>query len=432
MKWFHACALSVCLVAMTSFSTAVVAADESPLTLRRAIDATLAGNPELQTFAFEFRAQDARVEQARLRPAPTVSVDVENILGTGETRGTDSAEFTFALSQVIELGGKRGARIASAQAQRDVLAIDRQARQLDVLAEVTRRFIAVATRQEQLALAREALKLAEKTVSGARTRVDAAKSPHAELDRASIGLDRARLDERRAIVQLDTARKQLAAMWGESQPVLDNQIMGRAAADLYQLPPPTDFDELITRIERNPDFLRFASQARLADADLRLAATLRRPDVDVGVGLRRLQGSRDEALVASFSMPLFSGSRARSYLEEAQANRELVDAGRRVAEVKAKATLYELHRELGAALDEAQTLRDDILPRTSEALRETQYAYDRGRYSYIELVDAQREFLALRAALIDASSNAQSLRVEIERLTNAPLAPDTHSSLEPK
>src|SRR3546814_6623470 len=105
------------------------------------------------------------------------------------------------------------------------------------------------------------------------------------------------LDERRAIVQLDTARKQLAEMWGESQPVLDNQIMGRAAADLYQLPPPTHFDELITRIERNPDFLRFASQARLADADLRLAATPRRPADDVGVGLRRLKGRRDEARV---------------------------------------------------------------------------------------------------------------------------------------
>src|SRR3546814_20839891 len=90
----------------------------------------------------------------------------------------------------------------------------RQARQLDVLAEVTRRFITVATRQEQLALAREALKLAEKTVSGARTRVDAAKSQHAELDRASIGLDRSRIDERRAIVQLDPARQHLAACWG--------------------------------------------------------------------------------------------------------------------------------------------------------------------------------------------------------------------------
>src|SRR3546814_12840273 len=113
----------------------------------------------------------------------------------------------------------------------------RQARQLDVLAEVTRRFITVATRQEQLALAREALKLAEKTVSGARTRVDAAKSPHTALDPASIGLDRARLDERRALVQLDTARKQLAAHWCASQPVLDNHIMGRAAADPSHLPP---------------------------------------------------------------------------------------------------------------------------------------------------------------------------------------------------
>src|SRR3546814_15705712 len=120
---------------MPSVSTAVVAADGSPLTLRRAIDATRAGNPELQTFAFEFRAQDARVEQARLRPAPTVSVDVENILGTGETRGTDSAEFTFALSQVIELGGKRGARIASAKAQRGVPAIDRQDGQQEEVAE---------------------------------------------------------------------------------------------------------------------------------------------------------------------------------------------------------------------------------------------------------------------------------------------------------
>src|SRR3546814_12394433 len=135
-------------------------------------------------------------------------------------------------------------------------------------AEATGGFLGVARRRGQWALALESVECEGMAVSGDRMCVDAAMLPHAELVRARIGLDRARLDERRAIVQLDTARKQLAAMWGESQPVLDNQIMGRAAADLYQLPPPTDFDELITRIERNPDFLRFASQARLADADL--------------------------------------------------------------------------------------------------------------------------------------------------------------------
>jgi len=99
-----------------------------------------------------------------------------------------------------------------------------------------------------------------------------------------------------------------------------------------------------------------------------------------------------------------------------------VDVERRAAEVKAQATLYELHRQLIRAVSEATTLRDDIKPRSAEALNETEYAYERGRYSYLELVDAQREFLAVQAALIDAAASAHGLRAEIERLTNAPLA----------
>ncbi len=138
--------------------------------------------------------------------------------------------------------------------------------------------------------------------------------------------------------------------------------------------------------------------------------------------MRRLEATNDEAFVASFSVPLFSARRNESFVAEAQANRDLVDAQQRIAMIKAKTMLFELYRELGSEILEAQTLRNDILPRTEEALKETEYAYQRGRYSYLEWVDAQREYLSLQAALIDASSSAQSLRVEIERLTNAPLS----------
>ena len=99
------------------------------------------------------------------------------------------------------------------------------------------------------------------------------------------------------------------------------------------------------------------------------------------------------------------------------------NAARRVAQVKAETTLYELQRRLAQAVLEAQTLKGDIEPRSAEALRETEYAYERGRYSYLELVDAQREYLAVQASLIDAAANAHTLRAEIERLTNAPLSP---------
>lgn len=423
MNRFSARAVGACLFTLAAFAPGTQAADG--LTLRQAVDAALGGNPELQTFAFQFQALEARTRQAALRPAPELSIDVENVLGTGAVKGTDAAEYTFALSQVIELGGKRDARIAAAQAGRSAADLERQARQLDVLAEVTRRFITVATQQEQLQLARKATQLAQRTVNGAQRRVDAAKSPHAELDRARIALDRAKLDERRAETELDTARRQLAATWGESKPVINGRLMGEVQADLFSLPAPDAYEALSVRLASSPDFLRFASEARLRDAELRLAATTRKPDLTLGGGFRRFQEGGDQAFVASVSIPLFGGRRAESFIAEAQANRDLVGAEQRVAEVKARAMLYELHRELTRAVAEAQSLRTDILPRTEEALRETEYAFERGRYSYLELVDAQREYLDLQASLIEASANAHSLRAEIERLTNAPLAAST-------
>jgi cobalt-zinc-cadmium efflux system outer membrane protein len=197
--------------------------------------------------------------------------------------------------------------------------------------------------------------------------------------------------------------------------------MGDVEAELFELPPTGDYAELVSRLESNPDFLRFASEDRLRDAELRLASTLRRPDVTVGVGVRRLESGGDEAFVASVSVPLFGGRRSAAAVAEARAGRELAGAERGVAEIKARSTLYELHRQLGFAVLEARTLKTEILPRTEEALKETEFAYERGRFSYLEWVDAQREYLAVQSALIQAAVNAHLLRTEIERLTNAPL-----------
>ncbi|MGH8458739.1 MAG: TolC family protein, partial [Nevskiales bacterium] len=92
------------LLLSTSVAQAEVPPAGSPLTLREAVQQSLKRNPDLKVFGFSLRAQDARALQAKLRPAPELSVEVENILGSGETKGTDAAEATFALSQVIELG----------------------------------------------------------------------------------------------------------------------------------------------------------------------------------------------------------------------------------------------------------------------------------------------------------------------------------------
>lgn len=50
------------------------------------------------------------------------------------------------------------------------------------------------------------------------------------------------------------------------------------------------------------------------------------------------------------------------------------------------------------------------------------FSYERGRYSYLELVDAQRELLDLRDALIEAATQYHQTLIEIERLTGTALS----------
>ena len=307
--------------------------------------------------------------------------------------------------------------------------IEREAAELDVLAEVTRRFIAVAQRQEQLQLFRDAVELAEHTVAASERRVNAAKSPHAELDRARIALDRAKLDERGAQIELDTARRQLAATWGETRAHVMNgdPSRRREGGPVCLAADRANFAELVAGLAGNPDFLLFASEARLRDAELRLAASQRKPDVTLGAGVRHSRTSNDQAFVLSrLDAAVFRPTRADPWRARRGPTANWSMRRERLAEVRAQATLYELHQQLQRAIQQARTLRDDIQPRSAEALKETEYAYERGRYGYIELVDAQREYLAVREALIEAAASAHTLRAEIERLTNAPLTCPRH------
>ena len=70
-------------------------------------------------------------------------------------------------------------------------------------------------------------------------------------------------------------------MWGGPEPQFT-----QASADLFTLRNVESFASLMSRIERNPDLLRFASEARLRDAELRLAQANARPNLALSIGVR--------------------------------------------------------------------------------------------------------------------------------------------------
>lgn len=407
--------IAVCL------STAAVRAAESratavELTLASAIDQALKRNPDLVASRYELTAAQARVLQAGLRPNPELGLELENFAGSGSARGTDSLETTLSLSQVVELGGKRGFRRSVAEAEGDVIALEQRAGQLDVLAEVTRRFIDVVAAQERARFAAENSTLAQQTLDAINARVQAARAPVAEASRARIAVTRTAIEERRAAAALRSARYGLAALWGDVEPTFT-----AAGADLFTFVPVAAFPALMTQIERNPDITQFASQARLRDAELRLAQAQARPNLALSLGVRRLEENNDTALVAGFSMPLPVFDRNQGAIREARARRAQSDAQLQAALVRVRGTLYAVYQEMVAARESAESLRNEAIPQAQIALEQTQSGYERGRFSFLELLTAQQELLELRQAAIDSAADYHRLLAELERITSEPL-----------
>ena len=412
-----------CLGVLIFISGAAASAADYPepqgdLTLAQAVTAALLQNPELKSADYELQAAAARISQAKVRLNPEVDLALENFAGSGSAQGTSLLESTLSLSQVIELGGKRGRRVDVARFGQDAVTIERDARQLDVLAEVARRFIQVVANQEQVALTRRATELTEKTLTAITARVKAARSPEAEQSRARIALSRARLEEQRAEYEVQTSRRMLAAMWGSTGPVY-----GLAQADLYASPQVASFEALVERLRGNPDFLRFASESRLREAELRLAQAQATPNITLGAGVRHFQENADSALVFNFSVPLPVFDRNRGVIREAEARRDQVQANERAAYVRATTTLFELYQELELTRTQTQSLREEIIPQAEQALTQTESGYQRGRFSYLEMANAQQELIDLQHTAIEAAANHHRLAAEIERLTGESLAP---------
>jgi outer membrane protein, heavy metal efflux system len=403
-------------LAATGIICGAWAQDAPSLTLPEALQRAARQRPELAALAIDQRVAEVRQSAAALRPVPRIDLNVEDALGTGTHAGFKAAETTLALSQALETGGKRQARINVAATERARLDTVLSLQQLDIAADVARRFIEVVREQQRQELAREAVRISEQAQQRVDERVLAARAPLAESSRAGVQLWNARLAFEDTEHELEIARRDLAAAMGE-----DAAAFGAAQGDLLTLPEPAPLADLLATLQQAPDLLRYADDARLREAQLRLAELQRRADITGSLGVRHIGNGNDVALVAGVSVPLFAGRQAEPQIAAARAARERVSVDRQTAWLHLQAQLHAAYLRLEHERHLSATIRTELLPRLQQALEQTALAYERGRYSYLEWSTAQRELLEGRLRLIESAANYHLLKVEIERLTGAPL-----------
>ncbi|WP_444930933.1 TolC family protein [Microbulbifer sp. SSSA002] len=396
------------------------------LTLPDAIELTLAQNPELAVFPLRKQGLEGAGQTAALKPAVELGVETEykhygeDNLPDPEDNADNEFELTVTLSSVVELGNKRQARIDIVNAQRDLLIADEQAKALDLLAEVIRRYTQVLAAQELVVLAQEKVSLARETLAAVSARVRAAASPVSERLRAESALAKATLAQQRDRSLLEYYKHALSALWGKPR-----QNYRVDSAELYRFEPSEGFEVLYARAEGNPAIARFASEERLQASQLRLTRANARADIGWYAGLRTNRAVDESAVLAGFNAPLFTAKRNRGAELTAMAELDEVMLRREAALLRLYPQLYWAVTSREQALNTVETLGGSVIPKLRQALTEVDRAYQRGRDSYVDLISAREELLNAERERIEAARSVLLFGAEIEQLTASPMGVDS-------
>ena len=272
MKNYFLSVLAICLtLSSVSPSIAKAAGKANAITLTEAIVNTLQRHPQLLAYGHAVKIQDHLVTQAELPQRPSLSVTLENGLGTGQFSGTDRLETSVSIAWLLNLN-ERKQRINIVKAGYQQAVSENEIAQIDAAAETARRFLMCLADQSRLIAASQALDLAGQTVTAVAVRVNAGRAPGAELARAkaSLAIKQLELGDRQH--ELENSYTRLAAQWGDIKPAF-----GAVAGDLSTLPEPESFEALIERVKHNRQFARILSKQRITQAELNLSRNGKSP-----------------------------------------------------------------------------------------------------------------------------------------------------------
>jgi cobalt-zinc-cadmium efflux system outer membrane protein len=382
-----------------------------PLTLELAISKVAVSHPTLSVAEAEILATGAEALQAGLRLNPVFGIEVENVAGSGNYSGTDSAEYTFAVSQTFELGGKRAKRKEAALLGEKVAEWELDGRRRAVELITIRAFYTTLATESRLKLSARLVEMAQSVVEKAEQRVAAGRANKLEVTKAQIELADAELEQQNMAVALEAAKTMLASLWGGSV-----AEVGPLEGNLEEIHPPIPVEDLTGRLARHPEVLRAEAQIRQRQAVVKLENAQRIPDIDLGAGVRFLNETDDQALVFGLSVPLAFGNRNQGNREAARIRTMQAQDQLTVVQLGLYQELLDKSREVQAAYALVSSLKSRQLPTAQQAFEQATDGYEKGLFGSLDLLDAMRGLFHQETRYVGALLEYHQARAELDTL----------------
>ena len=387
------------------------AATAEPLSLAKAIELALEGNPEVAAAKRQWEATEGQVLQGRSRPNPELAYSLE------DTRSKTRKQ-SWQLNLPVELGGKRAARTKAAEKTREQAQAQLAELQATVRANVAAAYFDVLTAQERLVLARDSAALAKSSTDTVSKRVAAGKVSPVEESKARVAEAGVRVELAQAASEQRNALSRLFALLGRID--APYTVLEGKAENLPSVPSLVDLQPLIAS---SPGVVLARIEVDRRKALTDLEQSKRVPDVTVSVGMQRSNETQRNVLLFGVSVPLPVFDRNQGNLLEALKLEDKARDELQAATVRLHSEVAQARERLSTITAEVQSLQQEVLPGAKSAYDAATIGFENGKFNFLEVLDAQRTYFTAKSQYLKALGEAHRAAADIDRLLGASMVP---------
>ena len=380
-------------------------AQQATLTLEQALDMARTRAPVILSARARIEEARGRLKGASVLLEQNPSLEAE--AGPRLSRPNNFTDMDVAVTQEFELGGRRKARIAGAEAgvARETANSGEATRRL--LREVASSFSRALGAQERARLLATAETLAQEFLQIAERRYRAGDVAILEVNLSRTAVARARAERRVAAADLSIELGELRVLLG-MKPGESIAIAG----DLHERGAYDQTALLARSLEERPEFQALQAELREAEADVRLGDGFKWPDLGLGARYRRDTGDNIYQGGVKITLPVFSRGQELRATGNARASRIRLEM-----EALRNAVQHEIASSFEAyesRVEASGELEGGALPSLSENENLAKRSYQEGEIGIAELLLIRKETLDTRLAYVSSLLDAKLAEVELQ------------------
>lgn len=357
-------------------------------------------NPQLLARAKKIDIQQGQLDQSRKLPNP--------VLGFESGAGVDP-ETSVMISQSIQLGGKRKHKIKLSELDLTIARLEYEKLKQEKLTVAFNSFVNILHLQELKSLQNDRILVAEALLKSVIKKVEAGKLSPAEKSRAKIQ----RFQEQMKLKKIDSAIERewisISALCGDKQSPFNysqggfRQISKISPSYSLDNSPAIQLAELSIEIQRST---------------IKSAKVETIPNLDLGAGLKQSDVPGNTFQIG-FSVPLPIFNQNQGNIKSAISGLDEKELELKFVESHLKSELVKIKKELDLFYSEAATLKEEIIPEAQTAYTIISDGYLNGRFTYLDVVDAQKMWFLSRSQYLDALKEYHHNIFELNRITGS-------------